>query len=210
MYTIHGFGMSFNTTKVLYVAEELGIDYEFVGLDLTKGEHKLPEHMARHPLGKTPTLDHDGKVLFESATICRYMAEVEQSPLYAHSDPYRRGQINQWIDYFSAHSGRWLSSLLFERVFKGMIGMGDPDQANIDEALGFLEPQMGAVDAQLGRGQYLAGDALSIADSFAFAYVETCAVSQFPLDPYPNIVRWNNEYAGRAAVQRAQSRAGTA
>jgi len=210
MYTIHGFGMSFNTTKVLYVAEELDLDYEFVGLDLSKGEHKSDAHLARHPLGKTPTLDHDGKVLFESASICRYLAEVEQSALYSPSDVYQRGLINQWIDYFSAHAGRWLSTLLFERVFKEMIGMGDPDQAAIEEALGFLEQQMGAVDGQLARHSFIAGEAVSIADSFAFAYVETAPTSGFSLDPFPNVARWQAQYAERAAVKQAHAKIGSA
>ena len=61
MYNIHGFNLSFNTWKVLYVAEELGVEYEYTALDPMKGEHKSAEHMKRHPLGKTPTLDHDGR-----------------------------------------------------------------------------------------------------------------------------------------------------
>ncbi|MDH3376086.1 MAG: glutathione S-transferase N-terminal domain-containing protein [Gammaproteobacteria bacterium] len=66
MYHIHGANVSSNITKTVYVAEELGIDFKYTNLDLSKGEHKSPEHLARHPLGKIPTLTHDGETLFES------------------------------------------------------------------------------------------------------------------------------------------------
>ena len=138
MYTIHGFNLSFNTWKVLYVAEELGIRYEYVALDPTKGEHKSEEHLKRHPLGKTPTLDHDGRYLFESGAICRYLAAVEGSDLYP-ADPYGRALVGQWMDFFSCHLGRWLGTLLFERVMRERFGMGEKKVDAEQEALGFIE-----------------------------------------------------------------------
>lgn len=95
MYDFHGFNLSFNTTKVLYVAEELGVEYRYTALDPSKGEHKTPEHLKRHPMGKTPTLNHDGNCLFESSTICRYLASVENSPLYPTPDFYRCAVIDE-------------------------------------------------------------------------------------------------------------------
>ena len=207
MYHIHGFGLSFNTMKVLYVAEELGVDYQFTSLDFAAGENKAPEHLARHPLGKTPTLDHDGKYLFESSAISRYMANVAGSPLYPH-DEYPRAIVDQWVDYFSIHPGRWLATLLFERVFRSQFGMGDKNEAAEEEALGFLETQLGVVNDQLAKHDYLTGNEVSIADSVAFAYLETTAASDFSLEPFPNIAAWLSAYASRPAVGRAKERAG--
>jgi glutathione S-transferase len=206
MYHIHGFNFSFNAWKVLYVAEELGIEYEYTTLDPMKGEHKSAEHLKRHPLGKTPTLDHDGRYLFESGAICRYLAAVENSTLYPLGDAYQRALIDQWMDFFSCHLGRWLGTLLFERVFREQFGMGQKKVDVENEALGFIEQQMASVNEQLSVNPFFAGRTLTIADPFAFAYVETCEMSDFSLDAYPNVAKWLDSYRGRDAVQRAHAK----
>lgn len=208
MYNIHGFNLSFNTWKVLYVAEELGIEYAYTALDPMKGEHKSAEQMKRHPLGKTPTLDHDGRYLFESGAICRYLGAVENSALYPPDDAYQRALVDQWMDFFSCHLGRWLGTLLFERVMREQFGMG---QTNIEvekEALGFIEQQMACMNDQLAADPFLAGRTLTMADPFAFAYVETCEMSDFSLGEYPNVTKWLDSYSGRDAVQRAHAKIG--
>lgn len=208
MYQIHGFGPSFNTTKVLYVAEELGIDYAYSELDLSKGEHKTPEHMRRHPLGKTPTLEHDGRPLFESSAICRYLASVENSALYPASDLFQRAVIDQWIDFHTCHLGRWLGTLLFERVVREKFGMGEKKADVEREAVGFIAEQLTCVNDHLSRNAYLAGDAISIADPFAFAYLETTAMSDVALSDYPHVAKWLDAYQARDSVRRARARLG--
>lgn len=207
MYTIHGFNLSFNTWKVLYVAEELGIRYEYVALDPAKGEHKSPEHLRRHPLGKTPTLDHDGRYLFESGAICRYLAAVEGSDLYT-GDAYGRARVDEWLDFFSCHLGRWLGTLLFERVMREQFGMGKKKADVEAEALGFIEQQMPCVDRQLDTGGHIAGDTMTIADPFAFAYIETCRMSDLSLDAYPAVARWCDSFGARETVRRARGLTG--
>lgn len=206
MYHIHGFNQSFNTTKVLYVAEELGVDYTYTGLDPFKGEHKEPAHLKRHPMGKTPTLEHDGKFLFESATICRYLASVEQSDWYPIHNHYQCAVINQWMDFFANHVGRWMGTLLFERVAREKFGMGEKKLDVESEALAFIEQQLACVDEHLSNGKYLAGDTISIADPFAFAYVETHRLSDFSLAPYVHVKAWHDAYQARDAVIRAHAR----
>ena len=205
MFHIHGFRMSFNTTKVLYVAEELGVEYKYTNLDGSKGEHKTPEHLKRSPLGKAPTLDHDGKTLFESGAICRYIANVSNSPLYP-KDAYQRAVVDQWMDFYTCHLGRWLGTLVFERVFRAMFGMGKLNPENEKEALGFIEQQAAVVNAHLGQNKYLAGKDLSIADLFAFAYTETTEKSNYPLDNYPHLKKWYQNMKGLKSVGNVQKK----
>ena len=210
MYHIHGINISSNTTKTVYVAEELGIDFKYTNLDLSRGEHKTPEHLARHPLGKIPTLTHDGETLFESGAICRYLASVESSEMYPIGNHLKRCRVDQWMDLFSNHVGRWLNSYAFEKVAKAKYGFGEPNKAAEDEALGFIEQQMPAVEDQLGKGRFLLGDDLTIADNFAFAYMEMAELSHLPMGSFPNVSNWYQEFKNRDSVLGAKKKLGLA
>lgn len=205
MYEIRGISFSFNTTKVVYVAEALGVKYTYREMDISKQEHKQADHLARHPLGKLPTLTHNGEHLFESGAICKYLASVERSDLYPTGDPMTRCKVDQWMDFFSVHLGRWLSTLLFERVFREKFGLGSKNEAAEKEALGFVEQQLKAVDGHLEGRKFLVGDQATIADIFAFAYIETTEMSQVSLDPYPNLKAWYERGKSAEPVQRAKS-----
>ena len=114
MLKIYG-GATFNATKVLFTALELGVDFAYVHLDFAKGEHKSPEHLARHPLGKVPAIEHDGRYLFESASLCRYLSNISQQALYS-SEPFRAAEIDQMIDFNCHHVGRWLAVYFYQEL----------------------------------------------------------------------------------------------
>ena len=206
MYTFHGFGISFNTRKVIYVAEELGVRYDYCDLDPSREEHKSEAHLARHPLGKTPTMTHDGKHLFESGAICRYLASVETSDLYPANDLYAKALVDQWLDMFSLHLGRWLGTVLFERVLRPQFGMGETKQDVVEEAEGFIGQQMVAVDLHLANQEYLAGRNRSIADLCAFAYLETTEHSGIALHDYPHVSAWYKRVGALDSMARARAR----
>ncbi|MCB1215583.1 MAG: glutathione S-transferase family protein [Deltaproteobacteria bacterium] len=208
MYQIHGIDFSFNTTKLIYVAEALGLDYDYIKIDMAKGEHKSLDHGARHPLGKLPTLTHHGKVLFESGAICRYLANVAESPLYPINDFYKRALVDQWMDFFTAHLGRWLGTLLFEKRVKEAFFGKPADPKVIEESHAFISQQMQAVEKHLSESTYFAGEDLSIADLFAFAYIETTPLSEVSLEPYPQLQAWFKKIQGLPSVGAAQKKLG--
>jgi glutathione S-transferase len=202
MYRLYGFPTQ-NSNKVHYVLHELNVPYEYQNVDLRKGEQKTPDFTKKNPIGKVPVLQHDNEYLFESGAICRYVANVENSALYP-TDKLKRGKVDQWMDFFTCHLGRWLSTLFFEIVFKSKAGMGQADQKTCDDARKFVEDQANKVDQWLAGNRYLIGNELTIADVFAFAYVEQVIPLQISLDAYPNLKRWFEELGSRSAIQKAQ------
>jgi glutathione S-transferase len=56
-----------------WMLEELGQPYETVVLDYYTSM-KAPEYLAVNPMGKVPTVVHDGRVVTENAAICTYLA----------------------------------------------------------------------------------------------------------------------------------------
>ena len=116
MYRLHGFGTQ-NNKKVVYLLEELELDYELKIVNLFKGESRTPEFKALNPFGKAPVLETEEGTVFESGAICRFLGNSHSSDLYPTS-PFQRAQVDAWIDSFSIQAGRWLSGLYFELVLK--------------------------------------------------------------------------------------------
>jgi glutathione S-transferase len=204
MFKLYGF-FTQNSMKTLYVLEELGSDFEFVFVNLGKGDQRSESFARLTPVGKVPLLEHDGESIFESGAICRYVANVTDSPLYP-ADKLQRAKVDQWMDFFSCHLGRWLTKLYFEAVIKPKFALGDPDVAGIEEARGYANQQLKMLDGLLANSDWLANDALSIADLFAFAYVEQFRDIDLPLDDYPNVTAWFKRIETRDSIAAARAR----
>lgn len=58
-----------------WMLEEIGAPYEVKLLDYDT-TMKAPEYLALNPMGKVPTLVHDGKIVTEGAAICLYLADA--------------------------------------------------------------------------------------------------------------------------------------
>jgi glutathione S-transferase len=204
MYRLHGF-FTQNSMKPLYVMEELGVDFEFNYVDLGSGANRTDEFRKMTPVGKVPVLEHDGEFLFESGAICRYVATLEKSPLFP-ADKLERARVDQWMTFFTCHPGRWLTEIYFEKVIKPMARMGETDEARCEKAAHFAHQQFKVLDRWLDERDWLANDTLSIAEPFAFGYMEQCRPIGFPLSDYPNVQDWFDRIEARDSVARARAR----
>jgi glutathione S-transferase len=204
MYRLHGF-FTQNTMKTLYVLEELGVDFEFCYVNLMKGENRTESFQAMTPMGKVPVLEHDGEFLFESGAICRYVSNVEQSPLYPE-EKLQRARVDQWIDFFTSHLGFWLTDIFFEKIIKPKANMGETDMAACEKAAKFAHRQLKILDGWFEQTAWLANDALSIADLFALAYVEQVHAIEFPLDDYRRVKAWFERLEALDSAARARAR----
>jgi glutathione S-transferase len=204
MYRLHGF-FTQNTMKTVYVLEELGVEYEFAFVNLMKLENRTDEFRAMTPAGKVPVLEHDGEFLFESGPICRYVASNEKSPLYP-ADKLQRARVDQWMTFFTCHPGHWLTTLYFEKIIKNAAGMGEPDEARCAEAVKFAGQQLKNVERWLADREWLANDALSIAEPFALAYLEQASAVGFALGELPRVQSWFERLEARDSTARARAR----
>jgi len=118
---------TFNLTKILLTAEELGMPYKLHLMDAMKGEHKKPEHLARHPHGQSSCCGNQWPTLFESNSICRLMAELKGNNLYGNT-PEQRAHVNEWIDMMGYHIGRWLTVYFFEELVKPGLMKAQPSE----------------------------------------------------------------------------------
>lgn len=201
MYRIYGYS-TFNPLKVVAAAEEIGVEYDYVFVNLGKRENTEPEHLARHPLGKVPVLETDGQFIFESAAICRYLARAHDNRLYS-DDLLQAARIDQTMDTLSVHTGRWLSVYFWEEVIKPKFFEQEPDPEKIAEARSWLEKQLPYLDSMAEKHEFLCGDEISIADTFAFSYLAISDNTSVDLTPYPNLNRWYQAVHARPTIKKA-------
>lgn len=190
--------------RVLWLLEELGLDYE-VRRYARNPQTRLapPELKAIHPLGKSPMLQHAGRVFAESGAIVEYFAEHEAGGKLAVSagDPARFEYL-YWL-HFS--EGSAMLPLLL-KLYVGLLGeAGAPlMQMRIDPE---IDNHLSHANAALGGDDYFVANRFSAAD-IQMSFVLDAAAQRGGLERYPNLVRARKAQQARPAYQRALEKGG--
>jgi len=195
MLKIYG-SKTFNAVKVVLTAEELGLDYQYIDMDFSKGDHKSPDYMKIHPLGKIPAMEHDGNPIFESNNMCRYLANISGAKLYS-KDPLEAAKIDQVVDIIGYHIGKSISTYFFEEIVKKVFFQKDPNEGAIAKEAGFLAEQLPYLDGLLEDSDFLCGDEISIADTIAFAMIMAREYTSFDISDHKYICRWYDQMKAR-------------
>lgn len=191
MLKVYGADLSSPSNKIRFVANFLGLEYEYKRISLRDGEHRTPEFLRINPVGKIPVMDDDGFVLFESDAIMRYLAGKKKSSVYP-ADVKPRAVVDQWISFITIHIGGSLSKVLFNRVFAPFAKV-ERDPRSEQDGLNFLERYLPIIEKQLGKNKYIAGSELSLADFDLLANLDPAEVAGVSLEKYPNIIQWRNQ-----------------
>jgi glutathione S-transferase len=182
--------LSPNVRRVRLTAAVLGIELEEKVLDFSKGEHKNPEYLALNPNGAVPTLVDGDFVLTESRAIMQYLAAKKPESGLLPRDEVARADVTRWQFWDAAHFSPQMGSLGFEKVFKAMMGLGDPDQTKIQDALANFRRFAAVLDKQLQGKQYLVGNALTIADLTIASSLMYAKQAEAPVAEFPNVQAW--------------------
>ncbi|MEQ9620208.1 MAG: glutathione S-transferase family protein [Deltaproteobacteria bacterium] len=188
MLKIYGSVVSVPTNKVRFAANKLGLDYEFIMVNLAEGEHMTERFLKLNPVGKVPVIDDGGFTLFESNAISKYLSEKNRSSLYPQ-DLRLRANIDKWIDFTSLHVATALTRVFFNRVLAPFVNV-EVDERSISDGLVFLERFLPVVDNQLKENRFLAGEGLTLADLNLLAALDPAEAAQVDLSPYPDLSRW--------------------
>lgn len=185
---IYGHFLSAPSNKARLAASAIGQNFEYVHLDLTKGEHKSENYLSINPIGKVPALEDEGFCLYESNAICRYLADKNNSPLYP-KDLQQRAIVDQWMDFGSHHILSNMGKVLFNKMFAPSMGV-EPDLQSMADGEKFLKQLLPAVENQLAKTKMLTGEAMSLADIVMIAALDPFEMIKFDLAPYPHISAW--------------------
>src|SRR5437660_445244 len=102
--------------RTLWMAKELGLEYEHVPIDFAGGGTRTPEYLKVNPNGHVPAIDDDGFVLWESMAINLYLAKKHSAgSLY----PIRfedEARAWQWSFWGMTEDERPVQSAMFIRA----------------------------------------------------------------------------------------------
>ena len=82
---------------------EKGAQYDQVPVHVLKGEPRQPEHLARHPFGKVPVVDHDGFRILETSAIAPYLDEVLPGPSFMPDNAKDRARMRMAIGIIDSY-----------------------------------------------------------------------------------------------------------
>lgn len=159
--------------RVSWTLEELGLEYQCRHVALDKGEGQTDAHLARHPDGKVPVIEDGDVCLFESAPICRYLADTYGDGALLPSDPVARAQVDQWLSFIVTE----LEQPLWNQA-KHTFAL--PEDKRIAAVLPVcaweFQRALSALERRYNGQEYLVGNTFTLADMF-LAHTLSWAVS---------------------------------
>ena len=135
--------------------EELGVPFDLVTLDLQRAEQRSHEYLAINPMGKVPTLRHEGVLVTEQPAILMYLADLyPEKNLAPPIDDPLRGPYLRWIVFYGS---------CFEPAIMDLSQKREPMPA-MACAYGDYDSVMQVIAAQLKQGPWLLGERFTAAD----------------------------------------------
>ena len=183
MFTLYGDRVSGNCLKVKWVADLLGHAYRWVDVDVVAGEAKLPDFLAKFPMGQVPAMElADGRRLAQSNAMILHLAD---GSTLIPSDPFARAQMLQWM-FWEQYSHE--PAIAVRRFQKHYLGKADDE---IDPALERKgRAALDLMEQHLGRHAWFAGDRPSCADVTLVAYTRVAPEGGFDLAEWPVVQDW--------------------
>lgn len=186
---LYYFPPSPNTRKAHAVAIHLELHLELRLIDLQKGEQRTPEFLKLNPTGRTPVLQDEDFILWESTAIMQYLASRVPNSLWPQ-DMKSRASIVRWQSWELTHWTQGCQPLQYENFVKQLSQPGDPDPQVVQRATEIFHQEATVLNTYLAEREFLVNNTLTLAD-FSVASDLTYAVpGRFPLDDYPHIRTW--------------------
>ena len=158
---LYGRHTSYNVQKVLWLLEELEVEYRHIQLGGKFGGTETEEFKELNPMKKVPVLVDGNKVVWESNTILRYLIRSYGDGGWKEEDTYLQSKFERWMDW---------SQSKFEPAFVGVFWGYYRTPANrrnmneVKESIDLCMDCLAKLDEQLKDNRYVIGDKLTLAD----------------------------------------------
>ncbi len=162
MLKILGKSSSINVRKVLWTCAEIGLPYEQEQWGSGAQATDTAYFLALNPNGMVPVILDEGVSLWESNSICRYLAGKHQRFDLLPQEAMERAQVEKWMDWQATElNNAW------RYAFMGLVrqSAAHQDPSSLANSVAGWNRQMQLLNAQLSRtGAYVNGATFSLAD----------------------------------------------
>lgn len=180
---IYGDSISGNCLKVKWVADSLGLSYDWIETDILTGQSRTPEYLAMNPAGQVPAvvLD-DGRPLAQSNAIILHLAE---GSALIPADAYARARMLEWMFWEQYSHEPYVAVARFQMRYLGKTA-AELEPRIVERGKAALQ----RLEDGLAGSRFLVGDALSLADVALVAYTRVADEGGFDLAAYPRVQGW--------------------
>ena len=182
---IYGDVQSGNCYKIKLLAELIGLQYDWIAVDILAGETQTAEFLAKNPNGKIPLLElDDGRCLSESNAILNYLAEGTG---FLPEDAFQRAEVLKW-QFFEQYSHE--PYIAVARFINKYLGMPDDRKQDFEDKQEGGNKALQVMEQQLTKTPFLTGNEITIADISLYGYTHVAEEGGFDLSLYPGIQSW--------------------
>jgi len=184
--------------RALWIAEELGLDYEHVPVEIGAAGARKPDYLAINPNGRLPAIEDDGFILWESLAITLYLAKkhgrLYPTTLEGEAKAWQWSlwavqEVDRGVNIWSLHAVR--------------LPVEDRDPQRLAEALKVLEPPLKVLDGALAGRPYLLGEDFTVADLNVAAVISRAI--DMDLAATPRLAAWLKRCLERPAARTARA-----
>ncbi|PMR72070.1 glutathione S-transferase family protein [Billgrantia endophytica] len=185
MLTLYGTPPT-RTLRVIWMLNELDLEYEQVPVALMQGEHLQPDFLALNAAAKVPVLVDGNQVITESAAIQLYLAEKYPQAGFIPSAVEERAQMYRWIFFLMTE----IEPPLW-RIARHTFLYPDEKRLpqDVDLARQECREMLAVLERHMQEREYVVGDRLSVAD-FNAAYTLDWANEENLLDAAPQLTEY--------------------
>ena len=142
--------------RVVWMLEELGLEYEVNIMPFTKEGLKSEEHRSRHALGRVPVLEDGDISIFESGAIIDYVLERHKNGgLKPSSDSPEFPFYLQWYHYCEGMVMPPMNQIVVQTI---LLPPDRRDETVLNQAKNLLTKSLAPVNENLAEKDYLIGD----------------------------------------------------
>lgn len=187
--------------RALWLAKELGLDYENVPVDFATGETRQPPYLAINPNGHVPAIDDNGFILWESMAINLYLAKKHSLGALYPTGLEDEARCWQWSLWGMTELERHVLTAMFNRA---IYPEDKRDGAAADQAEKELQHPLGVLDGAVAKTGYLVGGDFTVADLNVASILSWARPARIDFGPFPKAADWLSRCALRPAAKEAR------
>jgi glutathione S-transferase len=174
--------LSGHSHRVRLFLSLIGLDYEAIEVDLTKGAHKTPEFLKINRFGKVPVLDDSGTIVADSNAILVYLAKKFGKTEWLPEAPQAAAVVQKWLSVAAGEIAYGPAAARLITVF------GAP--LNAAEVIGRAHAILKVIEDELSDRSWIAASHATIADLALYGYIARAPEGNVDLAGYPNVRSW--------------------